>query len=141
MDYSPDMKSVARILVGLVLLSSGTAHSKLKLSRRPVPAPAAELISKTAAWSAARDFASLRRVMTDDFVWSFGAEDGPDGAIAEWRNDQDYLAALVQVLKLPCLTSSNGKVVECPGKEGSLFRAWFVRTRAGWRFTGFVEGD
>jgi len=29
--------------------------------------------------------------------------------------------------------------VECPGRGGLTFRAWFVETEAGWRFPAFVE--
>jgi hypothetical protein len=78
------MRFAAAIFVGLVFVAgSGTAQPKAKRSRAQVPAAAADLIVKTAGWSAARDFASLRQVMTDDFVWSFGGDDGPDNAIAE----------------------------------------------------------
>jgi hypothetical protein len=89
------------------------------------------------------DFASLRRVMTDAFVWSFGGDDGADNAIAEWRRDERYLAALTQVLRSPCRPGDyNGApAVECPGRGGHSFRAWFVETKAGWKLTAFVEGD
>lgn len=135
---------MAAILGGLVLFAaSGAAYPKAKHSRELIPAAASDLISNTAGWSTARDFGSLREVMTDNFVWSFGGDDGADNAVGEWRSDQRYLRALTNVLKLPCRPGDyNGTpAVECPGRRGLSFRAWFVETKAGWKFTAFVEGD
>src|SRR5262245_24184320 len=138
------MRSVAVVLVGLVFVDyASTAHAKVKRQHATVPAGASDLISKTAAWSATGDLVSLRQVMTDNFVWSFGGDDGADNAIAEWKGDKRYLAALTKVLKLPCRPADyNGTPgVECPGRGGLSFRAWFVQVQQGWRFTAFVEGD
>jgi hypothetical protein len=137
-------RSATTILVGLVLVAhAGAAYSKARRPPAQIPSAASDLIAKTAGWSAARDFASLRQVMTDNFIWSFGGEEGPDNAITEWRSDQRYLVALNQVLKLPCrLADYNGTpAVECPGKRGLSFRAWFVEAQGRWKFTAFVEGD
>lgn len=138
------MRIAATILSGLVLFAhSGAAYPKARRPQGQIPAAASDLISKTAGWGTARDFASLRLVMTDDFVWSFGRDDGADNAIEEWRRDQRYLPALTKVLKSPCRPGNyNGTPgVECPGRGGLSFRAWFVETKAGWKFTAFVEGD
>jgi hypothetical protein len=138
------MRITVLLLVGLALLAaSRAAYSKSKRPRGQVPVAASEVMSKTADWSTARDFVSLRQVMTDDFVWSFGGDDGADNAIREWRSDKRYLSALTKVLTLPCRPADyNGtRAVECPGGGGLSFRAWFVETKAGWRFTAFVEGD
>ena len=138
------MRIVAPILAGLVLIGeAGTAHPKAKRPQGQIPPAASELISKIAVWSTARDFTSLRQVMTDDFVWSFGGDDGADHAIAEWRNNQRYLPALTKVLKSRCRPGDyNGTPgVECPGRGGTSFRAWVVETKAGWKFAAFVEGD
>lgn len=138
------MRSVAAILVGVVLVAdSGAVRAKVRRQHTPIPAAASDLISKTAAWSAARDFVSLRQVMTDNFVWSFGGDDGADNALTEWKGDQRYLPALTKVLQLPCRAADyNGTPgVECPGRRGLSFRAWFVQSQSGWRFTAFVEGD
>jgi hypothetical protein len=138
------MRSVAAMVLGLVLVAdSAVAYAKTKRPPPQVPAGAADLISKTAAWSAARDFASLRLVMTNDFAWSFGGDDGADGAIAAWQKDPRYLPALTGVLERPCRPADyDGKPgVECPGRGGLSFRAWFVRVQSGWKFAAFVEGD
>src|SRR5436190_8936547 len=101
------MRSTATILVGLVLVAhSGVASPKAKRPRVYIPAAASDVIVKTTAWSVARDFAALRDVMTDDFVWSFGGDEGPDHAIAEWQREPRYLRALTRVLKLPCRPSA-----------------------------------
>jgi hypothetical protein len=138
------MRMAMALLGGLVLFAeSGAAYPKVKPPGRRIPAAVSDLISKTAAWSTTRDFTSLRQVMTDNFVWSFGGDDGADNAIAEWRSEQRYLPALTKVLKSPCRQADyNGtRGVECPGAGGDSFRAWFVETKAGWKFTAFVEGD
>jgi hypothetical protein len=138
------MRVKATILVGLVLVAvSGAAHPKAKRPRAYIPAAASDLIAKTTASSTSRDFASLRQVMTDNFVWSFGGDEGPDNAIAEWQRDPRYLRALTRVLKLPCRPAEYEKMsaVECPGRGGLSFRAWFVEAQEGWKFTAFVEGD
>ena len=138
------MRPTATILIGLVLVAyAGVAYSNAKQRRVYIPAAASDLIAKTTVWSAARDFASLRQVMTADFVWSFGGDDGPDGAIAEWQRDRRYLRALPRVLKLPCRPGEYDRMsaVECPGRGGLSFRAWFVETQDGWKFRAFVEGD
>jgi hypothetical protein len=138
------MRSTATILVGLVLVAhSGVVHPKTKRPRVYIPAAASDLIVKTTAWSAARDFAAIRQVMTDNFVWSFGGDEGPDHAIAEWQRERRYLRALTRVLKLPCRPAEYDGMaaVECPGRGGLSFRAWFVEAQEGWKFTAFVEGD
>jgi len=138
------MRSVAATVAGFILVAASVgAYPKAKRPQAQIPPAASDLISKTAAWSAARDFASLRLVMTDNFVWSFGGDDGADNAIAAWRSDQRYLSVLTQVLKRPCRPADyNGTPgVECPGRGELSFRAWFVQNQPGWKFTAFVEGD
>lgn len=132
------------ILVGLVLVAvSGAAHTKAKRSRVYIPAAASDLIAKTTVWSTALDFALLRQVMTDNFVWSFAWDEGPDNAITEWQRDPRYMRALTRVLKLPCHPAvyDGMSAVECPGRGGLSFRAWFVEAQEGWKFAAFVEGD
>jgi hypothetical protein len=138
------MRMDATVIAVVVLVAgAGSARAKVERARERIPAAASNLISKAALWSAARDLASLRQIMADEFVWSFGGDDGADNAVREWRSDERYLRALSKVLRLPCRTGNyNGTpAVECPGRGARSFRAWFVETNAGWKFAAFVEGD
>jgi hypothetical protein len=145
----PDMTVVTTfvaILVGGALNGADQppdSASGAKNIRRAVPADAMQLISTVATLSAARDLVGIRKVMTEPFVWSFGGDDSPDSALDEWRRDPRYLSALSKVLKMRCRSKDYNGVpgVECPGRGGLSFRAWFVETPAGWGFTAFVEGD
>jgi hypothetical protein len=130
-----------RVAVSMVGLLVGTAA--VASSPPALPQGARDLISKVATPSAARDLQGIRQTMTDEFVWSFGGDDKADSAVDEWRRDERYLPALKRVLKLPCRPADYNGVpgVECPGKGGTSFRAWFVDTAAGWKFTAFVAGD
>jgi len=134
---------IATLLVAGALSGAGRVNAAPKRSRAALPSGAAEIISKVAALAESRDFASLRKLMADDFVWSFGDDDGADYAIQEWRRDERYLTALRRVLKMRCRPDDYRGTpgVECPGRGGLTFRAWFVESPAGWKFQAFVEGD
>jgi hypothetical protein len=128
----------AELMMGL-LVGTGAVDGRGAV----LPQEARDLISKVATLGVARDFQGIRETMTEEFVWSFGGDDKADSAVDEWRRDKRYLPALKRVLKMPCRPADYNGVtgVECPGKGGISFRAWFVSTASGWRFTAFVEGD
>jgi hypothetical protein len=105
-----------------------------------LPADVRATIVRLQAAAQTSDFATLRSLMTDAFTWSFGGDADADQAIAAWRTDPGYLAALRITLALGC-QSAGPDEVECPGKGGGDFRAGLVRTPAGWRMQYLVEGD
>jgi hypothetical protein len=129
-----------------VLLSASlaaSAHGARKPAPKAVPKGASELIAKVAGFSAARDFAALRGVMTDQFTYDLGGDFTADSTVAIWRKDERYLRELGGVLKRPCRPREYDGLpaVECPGTGGLSFHAWFVETPRGWRFTAFMEGE
>lgn len=86
-----------------------------------------------------RDYASLRRLCTDDVVWSLGAAPGVDGAMAMWQADPTTFVQMRAAVTAGCARA--GADVVCPGTAAR--GAWQVRLtdRRGWRLAGFVQVD
>lgn len=139
----PGMQVFALLSSALLIASVSGTGASAKRKRAALPPGASAVISQVAALSAKGDLQSIRALMTNEFVWSFGGDDRADTAIDVWRRDQRYSRALTHVLKMPCRPADYNGVpgVECPGKGGLSFRAWFMTTPEGWKFTAFVEGD
>lgn len=86
-----------------------------------------------------RDYASLRRLCTDDVVWSLGAAPGVDGAMAMWQADPTTFVQMRAAVIAGC--ARVGADVVCPGTAPR--GTWQVRLtdRGGWRLAAFVAAE
>ena len=128
---APDAWLVA-IATGLTLVTPAMAAS-------PVPAAAKAVIQQVHAAAARKDLAALEALMISEFTWSFGGDASAKQALAEWGSKPRYLDALSRVTGLAC--TYEDRIVECPAKARTGFRAGFKQTSSGWRMIYFVEGD
>jgi hypothetical protein len=132
----------ALALVFLLCCLPALAAAADKKSPRRLPREATAAIRAAADAAKKQDLVALRRLMIDEFTWSFGGDSSADQAIATWKKDPAPLLAMDKVLRLPCRTSDDdADHVECPGKGDKSYRAGFIKTAAGWRMINFVAGD
>lgn len=121
---SPGVPARARPLLA-VLLSCATslcAANSVPIEPTKLPPGARATITQLQAAAEANDFAKLRSLMIDPFIWSFGGDASADQAIAAWRVDPGYLTGLRATLTRECHLS-DPEEVECPGKGDGDFRA------------------
>ncbi len=104
-----------------------------------IPAGAADSIRAVNVAAGNRDFIALRKLMVEDFVWSFGGDASSQQAIDAWGADPAYLVALRTATAAPC--ERVGEHIQCPAGAGISSRAGFTLTPAGWRLVYFVSGD
>lgn len=139
---SPGVRAIARPLLA-ILLSCATslcAANSTPIESSKLPTGARATIAQLQAAAEANDFAKLRALMTDQFIWSFGGDANADQAIAAWRVDPSYLTGLRATLARECHLPDPDEV-ECPGRGGGDFRTGLVKTPAGWRMNYLVAGD
>ena len=105
-----------------------------------VPSGASQLIRKVNAAAQRHDYAALSSVMVPDFSWNFGGEASAKRAISEWKKQPGYLRQLATVTRAKCVYRKD-RVVECPAKAGTSFRAGFSEIDGQWKMVYFVEGD
>lgn len=112
-----------------------SAHDRL------LPEEAQQLILATHQAALKRDLPTLRRLMTADFISSFGPDAGPDATIEGWRKSPADLDVLAWLTAQACALDESPNAVQCPPDAGVDFRAGFVRTPNGWRLAYFLAGD
>lgn len=139
---SPGVQATARPLLAILLIcaTSLCAATSTPMEPTQLPADVRATIAQLQVAAETSDFATLRSLMTDQFIWSFGGDANADQAIAAWRADSSYLNGLRATLARGCRVTDPDEV-ECPGKGGGDFRAGLVKTPAGWRMTYLVAGD
>lgn len=124
----------------LGVLVAATALTAFQHTVRPVEADAIRLIREVSAAAKKQDFSALRKLMVDDFTYSFGGDRNADQAIERWKEEKRQLPEIVRVLRQGCRRFDYFKVV-CPGNGDMSYRGGFRKTPDGWRFEFFVEGD
>ena len=106
-----------------------------------IPPGARKAIASVHAAAATKDFVTLKRVMTDEFIWNFGPDGGTRAqALDAWRKDSQYLTELRRVTAKGCGRVSE-LYIQCPQYTDMSFRAGFTLTAQGWRMAYFVAGD
>lgn len=128
LTLSPVLSFLAIFLVPVVPLAE------------PLPSGARQLIHKVNAAAQRHDYAALGSVMVPDFSWRFGGEASAMRAISEWKKQPGYLRQLATVTRVKCVYRKD-RVVECPAKAGTSFRAGFSEIDGQWKMVYFVEGD
>ena len=108
--------------------------------QKPAPKAAAALVAKVHTAAVARDKKALERLMTSDFVSSFGGDGGPTEALALWTSEPVRFQTLARVTASTCELRSTD-YVECPRNAGNGFRAGFKLVGSKWVFASFVAGD
>jgi hypothetical protein len=128
-------------LLGCLLPATLAAGADKKSPRR-LPREATLAIRAAADAARKQDLVALRRLMIDEFTWSFGGDSSADQAIAAWKKDPGPLLEMDRVLRLACRTSDDDvDHIECPGKGNRSYRAAFIKTAGGWKMINFVAGD
>jgi hypothetical protein len=85
-----------------------------------VPPAAAEVIKRVYRAAVARDAATIRAAMADEFVWSHGGGDSADVAIAMWQADTTLLEQIAALLDAGCrLTKGGSAAAEGAGNAGA----------------------
>jgi hypothetical protein len=133
---------MTRTAICLVLLLAGptSAHAGGKRATKGLQPEAEAAVAKVRGAARRRDYEGLRAMMISQFQWDFGADDGAELAIAEWKERRDILPRMVKILAKGCFSSAKDKV-ECPGEGGTGYRAGFIKTSSGWRMEYFIAGD
>jgi hypothetical protein len=106
-----------------------------------IPPEAQKLIYQVHSAAKNRDFATLEKLMVNEFVWSFGGDENAKQAIAAWKEDPVLFQHLQRVTGQTCQFAYGGTIIECPRNAGINYRAGFKQTTAGWRMVYFVAGD
>jgi hypothetical protein len=109
-------------------------------SAESLPADARSLIREVRAAAQKSDLAALRRLMVQEFQWSFGGDRDREQALAAWAADPQSLRHLTRVAGEPC-GFITAQIIQCPRRGGIGYRAGFERTGDGWRMSYFVAGD
>lgn len=132
------MKSISHSLfnfIGLTLLfASATAFSST------LPNDAITAIHQVNKAAKSANFANLKSLMVQNFIWSFGGDASATQSIEDWKANPDNLKRLIEATEQPCVLLSDN-TVECPSAAGLGYRAGFKRTSTGWRMFYFVQGD
>ncbi|KAB7772131.1 hypothetical protein CEK69_08775 [Xanthomonas sp. LMG 12462] len=105
-----------------------------------LPKSATASIAPVHRAAAHRDLQSLRRLMVQEFVWSFGGDDDADQAIQSWRTSPSELRTLVRLTAHAC-GYVDKNLIQCPTHAGIEHRAGFSNTDQGWRMVYFLAGD
>lgn len=104
-----------------------------------IPKDAIAAIHKLHVASSRGDLVALRRMMSEQFTWSFGGDSDAKQAIDYWQQQPSELKALAKVTKTGC--GWHGEILQCPVVAGMKHRAGFRLTKQGWRMEYFVAGD
>ena len=125
--------------VRIFCIAAALAHL-LPASAQAVPEGAKKAIAQVQRAAEAKDFPSLRKLMIEEFTWSFGGDGSAEQAIAAWKEQPGRLRQLARVTRLQC-TFLEGRYVECPVSAGTSSRAGFTLTDGEWKMHYFVQGD
>lgn len=130
--------TILKAVICFALLSpigaqAGTPHPKL-------PKNASAAIAAVHRAAAHRDLQSLRELMVQEFVWSFGGDGDADQAIQSWRTLPSELRTLARLTAHAC-GYVDKNLIQCPTHSGIDYRAGFSKTDQGWRMVYFVAGD
>lgn len=130
-DCTSQAKLSCFLLLQLLCISAQAA---------PMPVAAPSVISKVHTAAKHKDFAALKSLMVNEFIWSFGGDGDADHAISAWQADPTALKHLQQITHQPCVITPE-HFIECPRNAGKGYRAGFKQTNVGWRMFYFVGGD
>ena len=138
------MKILAAIL-GLALISP----VELQGPEQP-DSGLVELVGKVRDAADRRDYDLLHKLMTEDFLFSFGDGRSKDGAIAWFKRQPTLLIKLAEVLSGDCALTEYGAVIHylCPAEAADLSNPYYEHRAAfrltnhnNWQFAWFVAGD
>ena len=133
------MSRLSLIIVVPILLFLSAAFAAEKT--RKIPADAESVIQRVRKAAETEDLKTLRSLMVQDFVWSFGGDRDADQALNEWKKESDVLSHMIRVLDKGC-RSTGPRTIECPGAGKLSYRAGFTqRTTGQWLMEYFVAGD
>ena len=141
-----------------LLCAASMSWAKSRPPRQPVPPEARVVVESVLRFAQARDWKALRKLMKNDFEYSFAASPSADDAIAWWGKRPGEVRELVATMKKGCLLSGFDRTVACPPQwvkdwetkgnhqNGCLgcygaWRAIFENVGGTWMFAAFVEGD
>jgi hypothetical protein len=120
-----------KIMTGTLLLVSTLAipmHFTVaaETHRKNIPPEATAVIHAVHESARQIDIPALRRLMTYDFVWSFG-DNNPhrDTALKSWNKNRSDFERLARVSSLPCSRIEN--TIEFPSNAGINYRAGFKK--------------
>ena len=111
-----------------------------------LPAGAARAVAEVERAAGARDVATLRRFMADEFTYSTGDEASAETAIVVWQADPSILAELAKAVDAGCGHDTGKGLVVCPASlladEGAPgYRAGFRDVGGTWKMVFFIAGD
>lgn len=113
-----------------------------------MPPDATALIDRVSRAAEQHDWKTLRSLMINEFLWSFGGDRDAGQAIQEWKNHPEYGRELSRVLRTGCHVdttryggNANASRIKCDGIGGTHPRAGFIKLPEGWKFEYFVAGD
>jgi hypothetical protein len=131
----------------LSLMVASALLPAMALAKAPAKAPppaATQLIKRVTKAARRHDLEALRKVMTANFIYSYGDDETPDAAIAHWTEKPTDLDALIPILDAGCVATKPAQVVCPPAAAGDDFTdrgVAFMRDAKGWHFAWFVGGD
>jgi hypothetical protein len=99
---------------------------------------ASHVIGEVHRAAVARDTASMRPVMVDDFRWALGADGSADTALVLWSADPSKLRALAAALEKGCAADDATGEVVCPAGGAGEAMARFRKVGSDWKFAVFL---
>ena len=132
------MTRLILMVVAVIGFATPTADAAQKTGTLPAEAEAVIRKARDAAQN--KDLKTLRSLMVQEFLWSFGGDRDADQAITEWKKDANVLSHIVRVLDKGCKYVEPRKV-ECPGAGDLSYRAGFTQRQTQWQMDYFVAGD
>lgn len=129
-------------VLALSLIASGVAFAAVPTdSNATLTLDARAALERAVAAARARDWPTLRAMMSEEFKHSFGmGGDDPDVAIQTWKKDEAILDEMVRVIGLGC--TQRGDSISCSGEGGTSYRAALTRDATGvWKLKWFIAGD
>lgn len=136
--------SIRSAIVTILCSGAALCYGAGLPQQTPVPEAAKSAVAAVHSAARAKDYTTLRRLMTDEFRSLFRPEeyrgvDTAEQAIELWKTKPAYLRHLVRATGGKC--GKHGDQVLCPADAGTSFRAGFVSRGGQWKLTYFLEGD
>jgi hypothetical protein len=131
-------EALALLLAATVPMVAAAAEKHREHKKRP-PRQARALIAEVARAAQERDFAALRRAMSNTFSDGYSDAAPAANAVATWRQHPELLDVLVNLL-FDC-GRDNDRRVHCPPERRKVVTTGpsvrFERRGGAWRFVAF----